>query len=116
MARLCLHSFLLLARATTNTMAFLGRPRCYQSQDDLNLVRIQLGCTTLDCASGVRVGSLTLGGLQPREFIIFVSYISAGLMLLIPPSLLAAVGRLWASSSTPYTTFHPRGGNLRPSM
>jgi hypothetical protein len=85
---LCLCAPLLYARAAAHAMASLGHPDRFQSEEALNLVRGLLGWSTPGLAGRIRAGVAPLGDLAAREFVLFTSYISCGLALLISPFFL----------------------------
>ena len=62
-------------------MASLGCPRRFQTEEELNTVRRLLGWSAQETAWGIRAGSLPLGNLRAREFVLFISHISTGLGL-----------------------------------
>jgi hypothetical protein len=85
-APLCIHALLLSAAVVT--MASLVHPEHFQSKGALNLVRNLLGWSAPAFAGRIRAGATPLGVLAAREFVLFVSYLSCGLALLISPFFL----------------------------
>jgi hypothetical protein len=75
-------------------MTSLGLPDRFQTEAALNLVHGLLGWTTPGLAGRVRPDAIPLGGLTAGEFILFVSYISCGLALLISPFFLLLLEEL----------------------
>lgn len=73
--RLCAPSF--HARAVARTMASLGHPRRFQTEEELDLVCHFLGLATSGFVEGIFVSSLPLGVLRRGEFVLFTSYISS---------------------------------------
>jgi hypothetical protein len=69
-------------------MTSLGHPDRLQSEVALNLVRGLLGWSAPRLARRIRAGVAPLGNLAAGEFILFVSYISCGLVLPISPFFL----------------------------
>ena len=69
-------------------MASLGRPRRFQSEEELNTVRRLLGWSAQETAWGIRASSILLGNLRAGEFVLFISHISTGLGLAISSFLL----------------------------
>jgi hypothetical protein len=66
-------------------MTSLGHLDRFQSEEALNLVRDLLGWSAPGLAERIRAGATPLGNLAAREFILFISYISCGLVLPISP-------------------------------
>jgi hypothetical protein len=66
-------------------MALLGHPDRYQAEEELNLVRGLLGWSAPGLAGRIHAGAVPLGDLAAGEFVLFTSYISCGLVLLISP-------------------------------
>ena len=64
-------------------MASLVRSRRFQTKKELNTVRRLLGLSLQETSWGIRAGSVPLGDLHAREFVLFISHISTGLGLLI---------------------------------
>jgi len=62
-------------------MASLSRPRHFQAEWELELVRRVLGWTSPELVERIRAGSVPLGKLRHGEFVLFISYASAGLTL-----------------------------------
>ena len=62
-------------------MASLVRPRRFQTEAELNMVRRLLGWIPQETAWGIRVGSVPLGDLRAEKFVLFISHISTGLGL-----------------------------------
>jgi hypothetical protein len=87
-APLCLRALLFHARAAAHAMALLGHPDRFQSEETLNLVRGLLGWSAPGLTGRIRVGAVPLGDLAAGEFMLFTSYISCGLALLISPFFL----------------------------
>jgi hypothetical protein len=69
-------------------MASLGHPNRFQSEEALNLVRDLLGWSAPGLTGRIRVGAVPLGDLAAGEFMLFTSYISYRLALLISPFFL----------------------------
>jgi hypothetical protein len=69
-------------------MASLGHPERFQSEGALNLVHVLLGWSTPGLAGRIRAGAAPLGDLTVGEFVLFTSYISCELALLISPFFL----------------------------
>jgi hypothetical protein len=65
-----------------------GHPERFQSEGALNLVRNLLGWSASVLAGRIRTGAAPLGDLAAGEFMLFVSYLSCGLALLITPFFL----------------------------
>jgi hypothetical protein len=87
-APLCIRALLLYTRAAADAMTLLGHPDRFQSVAALNLARGLLGWSAPGLAGRVRAGAVSLGDLATGEFVLFVSYISCGLALLISPFFL----------------------------
>jgi hypothetical protein len=85
---LCIRALLLCARATVDAMTSLGHPERFQSEEALILVCNLLGWSALVHAGRIRAGATPLGDLATREFMLFVSYLSYGLVLPISPFFL----------------------------
>jgi hypothetical protein len=66
-------------------MASLAHPERYQTERRLNTVRLMLGWSAPLLACRIRAGASPLGDLAAGEFVLFVSYISCELALLISP-------------------------------
>jgi hypothetical protein len=79
---------LIYTRVAADTMTSLGHPDRFQSQAALNLVRSLLGWSAPGLAGRIRAGAVHLSDLAAGEFVLFVSYISCGLALLISPFFL----------------------------
>ena len=62
-------------------MASLVRPRRFQTEAELNMVRRLLGWSPQETAWGIRAGSVPLGNLCAGEFVKFISHISTGVRL-----------------------------------
>ena len=62
-------------------MASLIRPRRFQTEAELNVVRRLLGWSPQETAWRIRAGSFPLGDLRAGEFVLFISHISTGLGL-----------------------------------
>ena len=62
-------------------MASLVRPRRFQTEAELNMVRRLLGWSPQETAWGIRAGSVPLSDLRAREFVLFISHISTGVGL-----------------------------------
>jgi len=62
-------------------MASLVRPRRFQTEVELNVVRRMLGWSPQETAWGIRAGSVPLGDLRTGEFVLFISHISTGVRL-----------------------------------
>jgi hypothetical protein len=69
-------------------MASLGHPEHFQSEGALNLVRNLLGCSAPVLAGRIHARATPLSDLAAGEFMLFVSYLSCGLALLISPFFL----------------------------
>jgi hypothetical protein len=69
-------------------MTSLGYPEHFQSEGALNLVRNLLGWSAPGLAGRIHAGAAPLGDLAAGEFVLFVSYLSYGLALLISPFFL----------------------------
>jgi hypothetical protein len=69
-------------------MTSLGHPEHFQSEGALNLVRNLLGWSAPGLAGRIRAVAAPLGDLAAREFVLFVSYLSRGLALVISPFFL----------------------------
>jgi hypothetical protein len=85
-APLCLHAPLLCAAIVA--MALLGHPDRFQSEEALNLVHSLLGWSASGLVGRIHAGAAPLGDLAVGEFVLFVSYISCRLALLISPFFL----------------------------
>jgi hypothetical protein len=85
---LCIHALLLYTRAAVDAMTSLGHPDRFQSEATLNLARDLLGWTAPGLAGRIHADAVPLGDLATGEFVLFVSYISCGLALLISPFFL----------------------------
>jgi hypothetical protein len=62
-------------------MASLVRPKRFQTEEALDMVRRLLGWSALAFAGRIRAGTTPLGDLAAGEFVLFVSYRSYGLAL-----------------------------------
>ena len=62
-------------------MASLVRPRRFQTEVELNVVRRLLGWSPQETAWGIRAGSVPLGDLRAGEFVLFILHISTGVGL-----------------------------------
>ena len=62
-------------------MASLVRPRRFQNEAELNMVRRLLGWSAQETAWGIRAGLVPLSDLRAGEFVLFISHISTGLGL-----------------------------------
>ena len=69
-------------------MASLARPRRFQTEEELNTVHRLLGWTSQETAWGIRAGSVPLGDLRAKEFVLFISHISTGVGLPVSSFLL----------------------------
>ena len=69
-------------------MASLVRPCRFQTEAELNMVRSLLVWCPHETAWGIRAGSVPLGDLRAREFVLFISHISTGVGLPISSFLL----------------------------
>jgi hypothetical protein len=83
-----------LPSAAVVAMASLVHPERFQSKGSLNLVRNLLGWSVLAFAGKIRVGASPLDDLAAGEFVLFVSYLSCGLTLLISPFFLLLLEEL----------------------
>jgi hypothetical protein len=84
----CLRSPQFHAYAAAHAMASLGHPVRFQSKGELNLVCDLLGWSAPGLSGRIRAGAAPLGDLAVGEFMLFVSYISCRLALLILPFFL----------------------------
>jgi hypothetical protein len=75
-------------------VALLVHPECFQSEVALNLVRNLLGWGAPAYARRIRAGASLLDGLAAGEFVLFVSYLSCGLVLPIWPFFLLLLEEL----------------------
>jgi hypothetical protein len=75
-------------------MASLGHPERFQSEGALNLVRNLLGWRVLVLAGKIHADATPLGDFAAGEFVLFVSYLSCGLALLISPFFLLLLEEL----------------------
>jgi hypothetical protein len=64
-------------------MASLVHPEHFQTEEALDTVRCLLGWTTPVFAGRIQAGTTSLGDLATGEFVLFVSYLSCRLALLI---------------------------------
>jgi hypothetical protein len=87
-APLCLRAPLFHARTAAHAMASLGHPDRFQVEEALNLVRGLLGWSASGLTGRICDGAAPLGDLATGEFVLFTSYISCGLALLISPFFL----------------------------
>ena len=62
-------------------MACLVRPRRFQTEAELNMVRRLLGWSPQEPVWGIRAGSVPLGDLHVGEFVLFILHISIGVGL-----------------------------------
>jgi hypothetical protein len=69
-------------------MASLVRPERFQTEGALDMVCRLLGWSALAFAGRIRAGTTPLGDLAAGEFVLFVPYISCGLVLPISPFFL----------------------------
>jgi hypothetical protein len=69
-------------------MASLVRLERFQTEEVLDVVHRLLGWTTSTFDGRVQAGTTPLGDLATGEFVLFVSYLSCGLALLISPFFL----------------------------
>jgi hypothetical protein len=104
-----------LLPAAVVTMASLAHPERFQSEGALNLVRNLLGWGAPAFAGRVHAGASPLGDLAAGEFVLFVSYLSYGLVLPISPFFLLLLEELDLQLQH-LTPLHPPGGHLRPSL
>jgi hypothetical protein len=86
-------------------MASVAHPDCFQSEATLNLVSGLLGWSMLGLDGRIHAGATPLDDLTVREFMLFVSYISCGLALLISPFFLLLLEefRLQLQHLTPHS-------------
>jgi hypothetical protein len=89
---LCIH--VPLPSAAVVAMASLVHPKRFQSEVALNLVRNLLRWDTPAFAGRNRASTSLLGDLAAWEFVLFVSYLSCGLALLISPFFLLLLEEL----------------------
>jgi hypothetical protein len=89
---LCIHALLLCVVVVA--MASLVHPERFQSEGALNLVRNLLGWSESALAGRIRAGATPLGDLAAGEFVLFVSYLSCGLVLSISPFFLLLLEEL----------------------
>jgi hypothetical protein len=75
-------------------MASLVHPERFQSEGALNLVRNLLRWSAPAFAGRIRAGATPLGDLAAGEFVLFVSYLSCGLVLTISPFFLLLLEEL----------------------
>jgi hypothetical protein len=75
-------------------MATLVCPERYQSKGALNLVRNLLRWSALAFAWRIRARATPLSNLAAGEFVLFVSYLSCGLVLPISPFFLLLLEEL----------------------
>jgi hypothetical protein len=75
-------------------MASLGHPEHFQSEGALNLVHNLLRWSTPVHAGRIHAGATPLGDLAGGEFVLFVSYLSCGLVLPILPFFLLLLEEL----------------------
>jgi hypothetical protein len=75
-------------------MASLVHPERFQSKVALNLMRNLLGWGVPAFAGRIRAGASPLGDLAAREFVLFISYLSCGLVLPISPFFLLLLEEL----------------------
>jgi hypothetical protein len=85
-APLCTRALLLSAAVVA--MASLVRLERFQTEEVLDVVHRLLGWTTSTFDGRVQAGTTPLGDLATGEFVLFVSYLSCGLALLISPFFL----------------------------
>jgi hypothetical protein len=71
--------------AAAVSMASLVHPEHYQTERRVGTVRRLLGWSAPEHAWRIRAGTTPLGDLAVGEFVLFVSYLSCGLALLISP-------------------------------
>jgi hypothetical protein len=83
-----------LLSSTVVVVALLVHPECFQSEVALNLVRNLLGWGAPAYARRIRAGASLLDGLAAGEFVLFVSYLSCGLVLPIWPFFLLLLEEL----------------------
>ena len=108
--RLCCTRISLLF-ATIAAMASLVHPEHYQTERRLDTVRCLLGWSAPSHAQRIRADASPLGDLAAGEFVLFVSYLSCGLVLPISPSSCY----YWRSSVSSSSTSHPTPSFRRPS-
>jgi hypothetical protein len=84
-APLCIRALLLYTRVAADAMTLLGHPEHFQSEGALNLLRHLLGWSAPVHARRIRAGATPLGDLAAGEFVLFISYLSCGLVLSISP-------------------------------
>jgi hypothetical protein len=105
-APLCIRALLLSAAVVV--MASLVHPEHFQSEGALNLVRNLLGWNAPAFAGRIRAGATPLGDLTVGEFVLFVSYLSCGLVLPISPFFLLLLDELSLQLQhlTPHSILH----------
>jgi hypothetical protein len=103
---LCIRALLLSAAVVA--MASLVHPEHFQSEGALYQVRHLLGWSALVFARRIRVGATPLGDLAAGEFVLFVSYLSCGLVLPISPFFLPLLEELGLQLQhlTPHSILH----------
>jgi hypothetical protein len=89
---LCIRALLLSAAVVA--MASLVHPERFQSEEALNLVRHLLRWSAPAFTGRIRTGTTPLGNLTVREFVLFVSYLSCGLVQPISPFFLLLLEEL----------------------
>jgi hypothetical protein len=74
--------------ATAVAMASLVRPERFQTEEALDMVRRLLGLSAPAFAGRIWASTTPLGDLTAGEFMLFISYLSYGLVLPISPFFL----------------------------
>ena len=97
-------------------MASLVRPRRFQTEAELNMVRRLLGWSPQETAWGIRAGSVPLGDLRAGGFcaVYFAHFhrLGAADLFVLP----AAAGGFWPPAPASHTPLHPHDVDLRPPM
>jgi hypothetical protein len=88
----CIHALLLSSAVVA--MASLVHPDRFQSEGALNLVRNLLGWSASTFARRIHAGATPLDDLAAGEFVLFISYLSCGLVLSISPVFLLLLEEL----------------------
>jgi hypothetical protein len=87
-APFCIRALLVHTCAAADAMTSLGQPDRFQTEATLDVVCHLLGWSASTLIGRIRVGAVLLGDLATREFVLFTSYISCGLVLSISPFFL----------------------------
>jgi hypothetical protein len=112
-APLCIRALLLSTAIAA--MASLVHPERFQSEGTLNLVRNLLGWSAPAFVERICASATALGDLAAGEFMLFVSYLSCGLVLPISPFFLLLLEELGLQLQH-LTPLHPPGSHLRSPM